>query len=270
MSVTELNLERVFHNIEKVTGFNARPYRESTLKRRVGHRLHATQSRDYGEYFRYLKKNPSEFTAFINNFTITVSDFFRDKKVFRALKRRILPGLVEKKLSRGQKRIKVWSLGCSKGQEPYSLAILLDDVLKKKPSHSLQVFIRATDVNIPAVEKAMKGIYNRYEIQNIPAAYRTACFEKKGDEFKIKEGIKNMVRFSYHDMIKDPYRGNWDLILCRNVFIFFETYAQREMLHKIHAALRKEGILVLGQAETVVNKALFRCLSYKHHIYQKL
>lgn len=263
------NLINILNEIEQKTGFDARMYRRSTLKRRVAYRIRMTQTKNYKEYLDYLNKNPSEYDRFLDSFTINVTEFFRDRRVFSTLKRKILPELLNRKSVKGQKNIRIWSIGCSKGQEPYSLALLFKDILKTRWK-DFKVIIHATDVNDSVLNKAKTGSYDKEETRNIPRHYLSQYFDKNGEQYRIKNEIRKMVKFKKHDIIKHNSLGKFDLIFCRNLFIFFETELQDKILQKIHASLKKEGILVLGKAEKVNNNNSFQCLSIKDHIYKKV
>ncbi len=263
------NLMNILNEIEKKTSFDARLYRQSTLKRRVAYRMRMTQTKNYKEYFAYLIKNPSEYDKFLDSFTINVTEFFRDRRIFSTLRIKILPELINRKSVKGHKRIRIWSIGCSKGQEPYSLAILFKDVLKNRWT-DFRVIIQATDVNDSVLKKAKAGLYDKEEMKNIPRPYLNDYFEKNGDRFKIKEDIRKMVKFKKHDIIKNNSLGKFDIIFCRNLFIFFEIELQDKILEKIYDSLNKDGILVLGKAEKVNNKESFQCLSIQDHIYKKV
>jgi chemotaxis methyl-accepting protein methylase len=266
----EKNLSRILVQIHRITGFDAHQYRASTLKRRIERRLLATKSKSYKEYLAFLKRNPSESHKFLDTLSINVTDFFRDKRVFLTLKRKILPDLMEKISAGNRKRIRFWSIGCSGGQEPYSLAIILSEIIKRKKDN-LKIIIHATDVNRAALKQAVTAQYKIKEIKNVPHSYLNKYFTKiKDNGFKIKDNISKLVRFKRHDLIKGKTMGKFDLILCRNLFIFFNPELQNEMIKKIYSALNKEGILILGTAETPKDEKLFFCISSQDHIYKKI
>jgi chemotaxis methyl-accepting protein methylase len=266
----EKDLSRVLAQIYRITGFDARQYRASTLKRRIERRLLATKSKSYKEYLAFLKKNPSESHKFLDVLSINITDFFRDKRVFFTLKRKILPDLLEKISAGNRKKIRIWSIGCSRGQEPYSLAIILSEI-KKSKKDNLKIIIHATDVNRAALKQAVRAQYKKIKLKNVSDSYLNKYFTKiKDNGFKIKDNIRKLVRFRYHDLIKGNTLGEFDLILCRNLFIFFNPELQKKMFKKIYASLKKEGILILGTAETPKNENLFYCISSRDHTYKKI
>lgn len=270
MSQLETTLDRVLTEIAAITGFSAHEYRPTTLKRRLELRLNATLSRNYSDYLAYLKKNPLESYRFLDALFITVTDFFRDPAVFSSLEKEVLPGLIEEVSAEKKGRLSVWSIGCSQGQEPYSLAMVLDLVRKKKRK-SLEISILATDVSAASLDLARRALYRRAEMNSIPPKYQRKFFKKMDDDsFRVIDRIKKMVRFKQHDFIQEGSAGKFDLISCRNMLIFFKAGEQNEMFRKLHTSLKKRGLLVLGTAETPKEEGLFQCLSPVHHIFRKI
>lgn len=256
--------------MDRVTGVNPSLYRNSTLKRRLHHRVFATHSKDYQTYLFSLKKNPNECFEFLHTLTINVTEFFRDPKVFQVLKEKILPEMLEELSRKNRTRMRIWSIGCSQGQEPYSLVMILDELIsgQKRP---VRFIIHATDVNKSILKKAKQGIYKKEDLRQVPPSYRDKYFIKLNPhQSQIKKTLHRMVRFKHHDLIKGKSLGQFDLILCRNLFIFFENSLQDRMYMKIHSSLKKDGILVLGTSEMPGNPNIFRCVSSKDHIYQKI
>ena len=243
-------------------------YRESTLKRRLGLRLMATNTKNYKEYLKLLKNDANEYEAFLQTLTINVTDFFRDKDVYVSIKRNILPKLLQKAKARNRKRVRIWSMGCSRGQEPYSLAILFNAILDGG-MQDYQIAIHATDLDDIAIQKARTGLYTGNEVKNVPKGYLKKYFYNKNGFYGLKKEVKKLVRFKQLDLIKECLPGKFDLILCRNLLIFFEPQLQKLIFEKINASLKTEGILVLGKSETVSYDYLFTCISPKDHFYLK-
>jgi chemotaxis methyl-accepting protein methylase len=266
----EKALSRILTQINRVTSFDARQYRAATLQRRLERRLMVTKSKSFKEYLALLKKDPSESHKFLDDLSINVSDFFRDKRIFITLKEKILPNLLEEISAHRGKRIRIWSIGCAKGQEPYSLAMILKDTMEKEKKE-LNISIHATDINKALLKHASQGLYQKKEIKNIPKKYLDKYFVKMNkDEFQTKDNIRKLIKFRQHNIISEDISGKFHLILCRNLFIFFTPELQKKTFNKIHSSLKKDGILVLGTAETPKDGNLFRNLSSRDHIYQKI
>ncbi len=268
MQTTSKELDRVLEEIERITDFDARLYRSSTLRRRIGLRMKMTNSKNYEDYLDYLRKDHTETDKFLEALTINVSDFFRDGWVFRTLERKILPDLIHSLQEKNQKRIRVWSVGCSRGQEPYSLAILLHKVLNGKIS-DYQIVIHATDMSRDALRRAKTGIYGEKEVNNVPTRDLNRYFRREGEGYRVKDDIRRLIRFKHHDLIKGDSLGEFHLILCRNLFIFFQPELQQKMLEKLHASLKQNGVLVLGNVETPRDENLFDTLFSQDRIYKK-
>ena len=263
-------LSRILNQINRVTGFDARQYRAPTLKRRLERRLLATKSKSFKEYLELLKKNHSESHKFLDDLSINVSDFFRDRRIFITLKEKILPNLLKEISAQKGKRMRIWSIGCAKGQEPYSLAIILNDMMENEEKE-LNISIHATDINKALLTQASKGLFQKKEIKNVPKKYLDQYFQKMSkSEFQVKENIRKLIKFRQHNIISEDISGKFHLILCRNLFIFFTPELQKKTFVKIHSSLKKDGILVLGTAETPKDGNLFRNLSSRDHIYQKI
>jgi len=261
---------RILNQINRVTGFDARQYRAPTLKRRLERRLLATKSKSFKEYLELLKKNHSESHKFLDDLSINVSDFFRDRRIFITLKEKILPNLLKEISAQKGKRMRIWSIGCAKGQEPYSLAIILNDMMENEEKE-LNISIHATDINKALLTQASKGLFQKKEIKNVPKKYLDQYFQKMSkSEFQVKENIRKLIKFRQHNIISEDISGKFHLILCRNLFIFFTPELQKKTFVKIHSSLKKDGILVLGTAETPKDGNLFRNLSSRDHIYQKI
>ena len=261
-------LHKLLEEVERATDFDARFYRKSTLKRRVDYRMRITHSINYHNYLRYLKKNPSEFERFLEALTINVTDFFRDKSAFNTLKKEILPEIIQDIKDRNRKNMRIWSIGCSRGQEPYSLAILLKEISARK-KNNIQSIILATDVNKTALKKAKAAFYNEAEVKNVPPKYLRKYFQRVYNGYRVRKEVRNLVRFKQQDLIKGRSQGKFHLIRCRNLFIFFEPKLQKKILKKIHVSLKKNGILILGKAESLKDGYLFRSIAAQDHIYRK-
>ncbi len=270
MSQTETTFDRVLAEIAAITGFSAHEYRPTTLKRRLELRLSATNSKSYSDYIAYLQNNPLESYRFLDALFIMVTDFFRDRAVFSYLEKEVFPSLIDNVLAKRKGQLAIWSVGCSQGQEAYSLAMSLDLVRRKKKKR-LKISILATDVSTKSLALAKKALYRRAEMKNIPPKCKHEfCKKLNSDRFRIIDRIRKMVRFKQHDFIREASPGKFDLISCRNMLIFFTADGQSKMFRKLHSSLKNLGILVLGTAEAPKEEGLFECLSQVHHVYRKI
>lgn len=263
------DFDRILARVRQKTGVDVQLYRTATLERRMSLRLTATRSKSYREYLDVLRKNPAEYKDFLQTLTIPVTDFFRDKDIYKNLKARVLPAIINRAEVLRRKRISIWSVGCSKGQEPYSLAMLLLKILSTRQAE-LRFTIQATDLNHTLLKKANAGVYTLPEVKSVPRTYLRDYFFKNGNMYHIKPSVKRLVKFRHQDLIREKPGGKFDLILCRNVLIFFKPRLRENVLKNFHSSLCKEGILVLGTAESLNDERLFHCLSPRDHFFQKV
>ncbi|MFN8592592.1 MAG: CheR family methyltransferase [Thermomicrobiales bacterium] len=230
------------------TGLDFLAYKRPTIERRLHRRMTAVGAATLGEYRRYLDKHPEERQRLVASFLIKVTQFFRDPEVFDYLRDHVLLQLIEEARERGELRI--WSAGCATGEEAYSLAILVADLLGDD-LESLPIRIFATDVAPDAVEFARRGIYPATALADVPQAVIARHFIRTEAGYEVRKTIRGLVIFGEHDL---GYRAPFpriDLVLCRNVLIYFTPELQRRALQRFAFALRRGGYLALGKSETV-------------------
>lgn len=264
----ELLLEKVY----QFGGYDFREYKRSTIMRRLERRLHATGSKTCLDYMQFLDAHPEEYHRFAEDLTIKVSGFFRSQYAFEQVARLVLPELVSHKRSRGEYSLRFWSTACARGEEPYSIAILLADSL----GNHLQEFnisIYATDISWWALGEARAGIYTPKDIAGLPAATFESYFTPIGECYKVRDDIKQMVSFSHLDLAsapKPPF-SNLDCIFCCNVLIYLQTQLQERVLNMLYDSLANPGYLILGETETPTNslREKLDCLDTKAKIYKK-
>ncbi|MGV8905201.1 MAG: chemotaxis protein CheB [Acetobacterium sp.] len=261
-------LNKIFILIRSQTGHDFSEYKASTILRRIERRMavHAIDSKE--EYLRYLQKTPVEVEELFRDLLIGVTNFFRDPKSFEALESEVIPQLFLNKNPDTQ--IRIWSAGCSTGEEAYSVAILIQehiDTLKK--SYNVKIF--GTDIDTHAIETARAGLYPASIAADLTPERLARFFtlEPDGANYRIHKSIRNMLIFSEQDMIKDPPFSKIDLISCRNVMIYMSGILQKKLIPLFHYALKPGGYLFLGSSETIgENGDLFKVLDQKSKLYQ--
>lgn len=194
--------------------------------------------------------------------TINVSEFYRNPPQWKILEEKVLPYLFEKA---GSKNIKIWSAACSTGDEPYSLAMLMSKFVPLK-----QISIFATDIDKQILNQAQTGLYNAKSIVGVPAEFKAKYFEEVGKSFKISDEIKKCVTFKQHNLLKDPYPKGMDLIVCRNVLIYFTNEAKDEIYHKFNHSLKEGGVLFVGSTEQIIGYQKFNYSSEQTFFYKKM
>lgn len=245
--------------ISKKTGILVRTEELTALDKTIAARMRLLGLSESQDYLRLLSgetyESRCEWKELVIPLTIGESFFFRDKGQFAILKNRILPELIEKAMSRGEPAgrpcLKIWSAGCSSGEEPYSLAILLDGLLSDKKDWNISIV--GTDINEDALEKARLGAYTQWSFRMVEAEVQERYFKRYKGDLVLDEGIRNMVAFSYGNLIDDLFPGreicNMDLILCRNVFIYFKSEAVSAVAEKFVGTLNEGGYLMTGHGE---------------------
>lgn len=256
--------------ILKERGLDLAEYRDKCLKRRIDVRLRATGARSYVEYITVLKKDPTEYERLLDALTINVTDFFRDMSTYKVIEEMIIPELIAQKKSQRKRIIRIWSAGCASGQEPYSMAILLHKILGERIGEYL-VSIYATDIDEKVIRKAEKGEYEAGDVSEVDAKILKRYFDHNL-KFSLKEEIRQMVKFMRHNLISDRPPGRLDMIVCRNLLIYFSRALQVKVFDKFCESLNRGGYLVLGKTESLAGESagLFQPVSIRERIYRKI
>ena len=250
-------IKKILDYLQNQKGFDFSGYRRSLLERRINKRLLATETGNFNEYCTFLTNNQIEADELIDALTINVSQFFRNPLVFEFISEKLLPPMISEKLQRYKKYLRIWSAGCASGEEAYSLAIIFNEFLEKEKLE-LDLRIFATDIDKKSLKSAEEGLYNFESIKDVRYGLLSKYFIQKNNSFRIVSKIKNMVNFSSYDLLeKNSYAppesifGNFDLIFCRNVLIYFNLEYQEKIFEKLHRSLVPKGYLILGEAEMI-------------------
>ncbi len=264
---SEGGLAEIFALLRERTGADFSTYKPATVQRRLNRRMALSKIRNLAEYARLLRKEPAEVDALYEDLLIKVTEFFRDPKTFEKLGTTIFPSMLKQKPPK--EPFRVWVPGCSTGEEAYSIAMLLFEVTGRLRLHNpVQIF--ATDLSERAIAAARKGIYTGGIASSVSPARRRRFFIKLGEEYKIVQRVREVCVFARQDITKDPPFSKVDLVSCRNVLIYMGKTLQDTILPILHYALRSDGCLLLGKAETLDSFAeLFTPVDRKHRIYRK-
>jgi len=266
---TESALKKIFALLRSQTGHDFSQYKPSTIHRRIERRMAVHQIEATDAYVKYLQQTPAEVEALFRDLLIGVTHFFRDPDAFKVLEEQVIPRLVADKPVGAV--IRVWSTGCSTGEEAYSLAILLHECMEaQKQSYTVQLF--ATDIDSRAIATARAGVYPASIAADISPKRLARFFtaESGGKAYRINKGIRDMLVFSEQDVIKDPPFSKLDLISCRNLLIYFGADLQKKLMPLFHYALNPRGILLLGTSEGVGESGeLFTVIDRKSKLYQR-
>jgi len=228
-------------------GLQWRPFHRKGIKRKVERRVAEIGLSRFDEYLLKVKKDSEERLLLSKILTVTISRFFRDQEVFRTLSQSIVPDL----LKENRRELKTWCIGCASGEEPYSLALLLNEGFQQTwPQVHLSIL--ATDIDEDLLERAKEGTYKNSSLKEIPEGYVKNFFRKEGEMYILDWSIRERVEFKKHDILHgEPFLG-MDLVFCRNlVFTYFSKGSQIEALKKIALSLKEKGYLVIGKDESL-------------------
>jgi two-component system CheB/CheR fusion protein len=222
-------------------------YKQTTIRRRIARRMALCQKEKLTDYVPVLQGDVAEQDALFQDFLISVTSFFRDPKIFQSLSESVFPALY--KARQPSQPIRIWVAGCSSGEESYSIAIALQE-FSEHHSTGTQVQIFASDISESAITKARQGIYDKSELGSIPEDLLKKYFTKTPNGYQVNRQIRDMCVFAVHNFLKDPSFSKMDLITCRNVLIYMDTFLQKKALTTFHYALKDTGFLMLGKSET--------------------
>ncbi|MGL5867890.1 CheR family methyltransferase, partial [Clostridium chrysemydis] len=233
-----------FHKwVYRELGINLASYKPTQLNRRIDSLMSRIGVKSLEEYTKLIKTNYEERQRFLDFITINVTEFFRNPELFNELE-----GLLKEKVNKEKRSLKIWSAACSIGCEPYTLAMILKEI---NPSYKHKIL--ATDIDSTILAKAKAGVYTNVEMKNVKKNIMDKYFTKQETKYLISPEIKSLVTFKKHDLILDRYESDFDLIVCRNVVIYFKNEVKAEIFKNFSKALRPGGLLFVGATESIYN-----------------
>lgn len=239
------NLEYNFvkKNILALTGVDLNGYKSQQMQRRLQTYLQRSNHSTWQSFFAAIRRDSTAVNKLRDYLTINVSSFFRDSEKFDYLRDNILPDLLN-----NRQTLRIWSAGCSRGYEPYSLAMMLAELGGNHRQH----YILATDIDHSALAWSQAGgPYTSDELANMPASLQKRYFNLRNDRYYVTESLRGRITFRHHNLLADPFEQNFDLIVCRNVVIYFTTEVKDELYRRFSGALRPGGVLFVGGTEIV-------------------
>ncbi len=239
-----LGYEKFKKDVFAMTQIDLSAYKEKQMKRRIDTLIGKNQVTSYDDYVKLIKTDKDKFEQFVNFLTINVSEFYRNPEQWKILDQEVFPSLIKKYGD----NLKIWSSACSTGDEPYSLVMALS---KHLPLNKIKIL--ATDIDKEVIEKAKMGLYSAKSIAAVPDEFKKKYFTPLGTSFKISDEIKSRVEFKEHNLLKESYPPNCNMIVCRNVLIYFTEEAKEDIYQKFNKALVKDGILFIGSTEQIIN-----------------
>jgi len=230
--------------------FDLGRYKDRCIRRRIAKRLRTCRVADFATYLKRLEADQDELDALLATISIHVSQFFRNPDTFRMIEQNVLPDLVRRTRLSGRRQMTLWSAGCAAGEEAYSLALLIDEL----SATDLEIRVLATDISQPVLESARAGLFDPVRLKEVPKEVLAKYFRKDGDRYRLTAPVRNRVDFQHHNIMTAGLYPLADLILCRNVLIYFGREEQECILRRFAAALPEHGALVLGRSETLARE----------------
>ena len=255
-----VDYEQFIRQIKSKTGIDLSLYKEAQMKRRLTSLYEKKGCSSFREYFQMINQNQELFNEFLDRMTINVSEFYRNAKRWDILEQKILPQIIKH-----TSKPKIWSAACSTGEEPYTLAMIFSKYIPLS-----NVNILATDIDENALSRAKLGIYPERSFHEIPNEMKRKYFSQEGSYYKISDEIKRTVNFKKHNLLADSFGGPFDLIVCRNVLIYFTEEAKDILYNKFSKALNSKGFFFVGSTEQIFNAVRYKLESEDTFFYKKI
>ena len=245
--LTKEQYRRIQDWLYQVSGIDLKIGKENLVKNRLAKRIRTLGLSDFDAYIRYVEQDKSrkELLTLIDSMTTNKTSFFRERVHFDYIANHLIPDWSQRR------DIRIWSAGCSSGEEPYSLSMLLFD----KYAAASSTRILATDISDSILEQARTGIYRADQVVDLPTHYKTAYMQKKnGEHYSVKPDVRSTIRFANLNLMANwPMKGPFDLILCRNVMIYFDRQTQERLINRYYELLRPGGHLFIGHSESLAS-----------------
>ena len=267
MTGPDYAFEALLTYLKEARGFDFTGYKRSSLMRRVNRRITQLGMNGYSEYLDQLQVHPDEFTALFNTILINVTSFFRDSEPWDYLRTELIPRMLAE--SKPDAPLRIWSAGCASGEEAYSLAMVLCEVLGPDEFRR-RVKIYATDVDEEGLTQARQAVYSERDVQALPEGMLERYFDAVGNRFSFRKDLRRSVIFGRNDLVQDAPISRIDLLVCRNTLMYFNAETQARILTRFHFALAPAGLLFLGKAEMLLSHAtLFTPVDLKRRVFRR-
>jgi chemotaxis protein methyltransferase CheR len=246
-------------NIKKLTGIDLSLYKEAQMKRRLTSLYEKKGYASFQQFFIAIQKDSSVLHEFLDRMTINVSEFYRNAERWKVLEQKVFPRLLAK-----SKKLKIWSAACSTGEEPYTIAMVLSKYI---PLNQIEIFATDIDENVIALSKLAS--YPKRSLNEVPTEVIRKYFTLAGDRYQLSNEVKHAVTFTKHNLLADPFGAQYDLIVCRNVLIYFTEEAKHLLYDKFSRALKSGGSLFVGSTEQIFNPGQYGFEAEDTFFYKK-
>jgi chemotaxis protein methyltransferase CheR len=248
VQVSEHELSEIRALIETRSGILFDGSRERFFSTRISEHLHEKKLAHGTDLLRTIKTSNVEYDALLERLLTQETSFFRYPEMFQALQRTVLPEMHSKKFWATPRKLRIWSAGCSTGEEPYSIAIAVSEALSFAEAWEIEIL--ATDISRRALDVAERGVYSRRTLQNLTPLQIETHFTRMGEQYSVRPRIRQMVKFAPLNLAQAVYMGRFDCIFCMNVLIYFARERRSQLITRFHDYLEPGGYLFLGHAET--------------------
>lgn len=246
--------------IKDKLGIDLALYKEAQMKRRITSLRDKRGFKTFADYYKAINKDEELLEEFVDRMTINVSEFYRNPKRWDVLQQKVLPFILKEK-----KKLKIWSAACSTGEEPYSIAIML-----KEHFPNIGAEIIATDLDDKVLLRAQEGQYKKQALKDLPKQFQDKYFKEENGIYEVDESLKKSITFKKHNLLLDKYPQNVDLIICRNVLIYFTDEAKDMIYQNFSKSLIDHGILFVGSTEQIFNPSEYKYQVFDTFFYQKI
>lgn len=247
VTLTDEYFEKFRQLILNESGIHFTASNRAILESRLRERLRSVESDDLAQYFALIRKDEGELKTLLDSVTTNLTRFFRNEAHFKAFQHYVVPDVVEHKRKNGERTVTVWSAGCSTGEEPYSVAIMLKELLPAGMGGE----VVASDLSLKSLMTAKEGFYPESKVGNVPPKYLQRYFTGKDGGYLVNEDVRSMVRFDYHNLKFDAGHRELDVVFCRNVIIYFDEAAQKAVIGKFFEAMGNHSYLFIGHSESL-------------------
>lgn len=255
----DLDYESFISKVKRYSAIDLSQYKEAQMKRRLTTLYMKKGFTSFASFFEAMTRDKELYYEFLDRMTINVSEFWRNPNRWEVLESKFIPEMI-----RASRRLKCWSAACSTGEEPYTLAMILAQLGVLETSQ-----LYATDIDEGALEKARRAVYPDRSLRDVPPAYVKSYFTQKDMTFSVIDSLKKHVRFAKQNLLHDPFDSQFDLIVCRNVMIYFTEEAKHLLYHKFSRALKPGGLLFVGSTEQIFSPGQYELESADTFIYRK-
>ncbi|MGE7759454.1 CheR family methyltransferase [Peribacillus sp. NPDC097895] len=251
--------EEFIRNIKMLTGIDLALYKEGQMKRRLTSLYEKRGYQSFREYYKDIQTSPGVLNEFLDRMTINVSEFYRNVKRWEVLEGKILPRLLG-----SNKKLKIWSAACSTGEEPYTIAMILSNLVPLN-----QIEILATDLDENVLARAKLGIYPERSLNEVPEEMKRKYLKKEEGFYRVDDAIKKRVTFKKHNLLADRFEQGFDLVVCRNVLIYFTEEAKSLLYDKFSTSLKSGGVFFVGSTEQIFTPGKYQFETIDTFFYKK-